>query len=131
MCYDSEDIIVKEVRDFVTKHCFHASKRERCKMRCSMAANSHSKKKAAGEIVLQKTETSLVTDCPWFIKWSPGKTTEITGVNTQHNHPLNICVMSKKKARKAVQSAISQVTEILARKLNALCSVTLSLSDIS
>jgi hypothetical protein len=63
-----------------------------------MAANSHSKKKAAGEIVLQKKETSLVTDCPWFIKWSSGKTTQITGVNTQHNYPLDVasCVMSKK-----------------------------------
>ena len=58
----------------------------------------------------------MVTDCPWFIKRSSGKTTQITGVNTQHNHPLDVasCVMSKKKAGKAVQSAISQVTEILA-----------------
>ena len=116
MCYDSEDIIVKEVRAFAAKYYFKAGKRERCFMRCSRAANSHSKKKAAGEIVLQKKETSLVTDCPWFVKWSTGKKTEITGVNTQHNHPLDVpsVVMSQKKAGTSVQPAISQVTEILA-----------------
>lgn len=116
MCYDSEDIIVKEVRAFAAKYYFKAGKIERCFMRCSRAANSHSKKKAAGEIVLQKKETSLVTDCPWFVKWSTGKKTEITGVNTQHNHPLDVpsVVMSQKKAGTSVQSAISQVTEILA-----------------
>ena len=61
MNYDSEDIILKEIRDFATKHCFQASKRERCKMRCGMAANSHFKKKAAGEIVLQKKRR------PWLL----------------------------------------------------------------
>lgn len=121
--YESEDILISKVRKFADDHYFQAGKRNRGQMKCSRASHSHAKKKAKGEYVLQKKETSLACDCPWMVKWSSGKTTKITDVNPWHNHECDIAskVMSEKKSGKAKHgtSTISTNPKIFRQQVRA------------
>mmetsp|Transcript_3518 Transcript_3518/g.7404 ORF Transcript_3518/g.7404 Transcript_3518/m.7404 type:complete len:304 (-) Transcript_3518:97-1008(-) len=120
MTFESKEIIEALVDDFANEHGFVVSNRQLCNKKCSRAATYKSKKIAAGEYAIGVKSTSLVTDCPWEVKWSSGKKTEITRVDGMHNHACDIAseVMAIKKSGKAVQTAVSQVTAVLAPLLN-------------
>ena len=90
MEFENEDELVKKIKAFAEKNLFTAAKRERGLARCSKATNSWSKRKAEGGHVLQIKDSSQVTDCQWFVKWSTGRFTKITGVNAMHNHPCDV-----------------------------------------
>mmetsp|Transcript_8058 Transcript_8058/g.13712 ORF Transcript_8058/g.13712 Transcript_8058/m.13712 type:complete len:688 (-) Transcript_8058:40-2103(-) len=120
MTFESKESIEALVDDFANEHGFVVSNRQLCNKKCSRAATYKSKTIAAGEYAIGVKSTSLVTDCPWEVKWSSGKKTEITRVNGMHNHACDIAseVMAIKKSGKAVQTAVSQVTAVLAPLLN-------------
>ena len=111
--YESEEILESQVRKFADDHYFQAGKRNRGQMKCSRANHGHAKKKARGEIVLTRKETSLACDCQWMVKWSSGKTIKITDVNPWHNHECTIAlkIKSEKKSRKAKKGSCGVSTK--------------------
>ena len=90
MAFESKEIIEALVDDFANEHGFVVSNRQLCNKKCSRAATYKSKTIAAVEYAIGVKSTSLVTDCPWEVKWSSGKKTEITRVNGIHNHACDV-----------------------------------------
>ncbi|KAL9183646.1 hypothetical protein ACHAXT_004502 [Thalassiosira profunda] len=118
--FDSDKHADKEGRDFAAANNFGVRKMGRNKIACSRAATSTSRKKDDGELVLIKTETSLVTNCKWGYTYSKRKEldgkVEILTVEPYHNHDCNanFAAVSARRSGKAVAGAISSITNILA-----------------
>ena len=71
--FDSDKLADKEGRDFSAANNFAVRKMGRNKIECSRAATSNSRKKDEGKMVLQREETSLVTNCKWGYTYSTRK----------------------------------------------------------
>jgi hypothetical protein len=114
--YKNSDTLKDEIREFAATRFFTVAVRQRNYVGCSKSAHSYSKRKEAGDHVLQQQESSLVTNCPWGVKFSTGKKVAITEVNPFHNHACNraSAVASQKKSGKANRSAVTGLVNILA-----------------
>ena len=118
--FDSDKLADKEGRDFSAANNFGVRKMGRNKIECSRAATSNSRKKDEGKMVLQREETSLVTNCKWGYTYSTRKElngkVEILTVEPYHNHDCNanFAAVSVRRSGKAVGGALSSITQILA-----------------
>lgn len=118
--FDSKIAVYEAGVVISNRYLFTVRKKGRNTVVCSRATTSASQKKEAGELVLKKKDTSLVTNCPYGYSWSEAKALEgkvkILRCNGYHNHDCNVnsAAASQRKSGHMVSQAKSTVTQILA-----------------